>query len=250
MSRTARKQSATGIYHIMIRGADRRIIFADDQDCNTFLTILEKVKEKTDSSIYAYCLMGNHVHLLMKEGQESLEVFFKRLGVSYVHYYNQKYELLGHLFQDRFRSEGIDSDAYYLDVLRYICQNPIKAGLVKSIGDYPFLGCGGILDKRDFLDDVQKYTHLKTDELRVFLEGPCQYDHLEDEGPKRLMDKEAIARLCRVSGCRTVQEIGGLPENKRDEALRKGMSAGISIRQLSRLTGISKAVIEKIRKEK
>ena len=249
MSRTARKQSATGIYHIMIRGADRRIIFADDQDCNTFLTILEKVKKKTESAIYAYCLMGNHVHLLMKEGKEPLEVFFKRLGVSYVSYYNQKYQLLGHLFQDRFRSEGIDTDAYYLDVLRYICQNPVKAGLVKSIEDYPFLGCGGIIDKRGFLDDVQEYSHLNTDELRVFLEGPCQEDHLEDDGPKRLMDTEAIARLCSVTGCRNVQEIGGLPESRRDEALWQGMKSGISLRQLSRLTGVSKAVLERIRRK-
>ena len=249
MSRTARKQSATGIYHIMIRGADRRIIFADNQDCNTFLTILKKVKEKTDSCIYAYCLMGNHVHLLMKEGKESLEQFFKRLGVSYVYYYNQKYQLLGHLFQDRFRSEGVDSQAYYLDVLRYICHNPVKAGLVQSMWDYPFLGCGGILDKRGFLDDARQYTQMSTDELRIFLEGPCQDEHLEDVGPKRLLDTEAIARLCKTSGCSTVQEIGGLPESRRNEALRQGMGSGISIRQLSRLTGISKAVIEKIRKE-
>ena len=248
MSRTARKQSATGIYHIMIRGADRRILFADDQDCSMFLTILEKVKEKTGACIYAYCLMGNHVHLMIKEGQEPLEQFFKRLGVSYVYYYNQKYDWLGHLFQDRFRSEEIETDAYYLDVLRYICQNPVKAGLVKTIWDYPWLGCGGILDKNGFLNDVREYSQLGTDELRSFLEGPCHQEHLEDDGPKRLTDKEAIVRLCKAAGCRTVQEIGGWPEYERDEALRQGMRAGISIRQLSRLTGISKAVIEKVRR--
>ena len=248
MSRTARQASASGIYHIMLRGADRRIIFADDQDCDTFLRLLEKVREKTDSRLYAYCLMGNHVHLLMKEGKEPLEQFFKRLGVSYVRYYNQKYQLLGHLFQDRFRSEGIDTDAYYLDVMRYICQNPVKAGLVKSFWDYPYLGCGGILDKRGILNDAREYTRLDDDELRVFLEGPCQDEHLEDDGPKRLLDAEAIERLRKVSGCGTVQEIGGLPEKRRDEVLRQGMRAGISIRQLSRLTGISKALIERIKK--
>ncbi len=246
MSRTARKRSASGIYHVMIRGADRRIIFADDFDCKAFLTILAKTIEKTDFNVYAYCLMGNHVHLMVKEGQESLEQFFKRLGVSYVNYYNQRYQLLGHLFQDRFRSEGIDTDAYYLDALRYICQNPVKAGLVKSMWDYPWLGCGGIKDPRGILADVREYTSVGTDELRTFLEGPCLENHLEDEGPKRLTDADGILRLCEASGCKTVQEIGGWPEARRDEALRRGINAGISIRQLSRLTGISKAVIERI----
>lgn len=247
MARTARKRSSTGIYHVMLRGADRRIIYADGQDCNAFLTILAKAKEKTGFGIYAYCLMGNHVHLLVKEGQETLEQFFKRLGVSYVYYYNLRYQLLGHLFQDRFRSEAVETDAYFLDVLRYICQNPVKAGLVKTVWEYPWLGCGGIMDKRGFLDDIKAYTSLNPNDLQAFLEQPYQEDHLDDAGPKRLTDTEAIQRLCEATGCNTVQEIGGWPKNRMEEALRQGIRSGISIRQLSRLTGVSKSVIERIR---
>jgi len=249
MGRTARERSVSGIYHVMIRGVDRRIIFSDDEDRSTFLYSMAQAREKTGCSIYAYCLMGNHVHLLIREGREPLAQFMKRTCVSYVYYYNQKYELLGHLLQGRFRSEGVDTDAYFLDVLRYIVQNPVKAGQVKSPWDYRWLGCGGIKDEKGLLDDVGEYTHLTQEELKAFMEQPCQNGHLEDEGPRRISDTEAIGRLCKAAGCETVQEIGGWPETKRDRALRKGMDSGISIRQLSRLTGVSKTVIEKIRRQ-
>ena len=104
----------------MLRGMDRRIIFTDDMDRYVFLKKVEKAKEKSNFKLYAYCLMDNHVHMLIKEQDEPLELIFKRIGVSYVSYYNKKYELYGHLFQDRFRSEAVESDPYFLDVLRYI----------------------------------------------------------------------------------------------------------------------------------
>ena len=129
MPRTARKKSVSGIYHIMLRGADRRIIFGDDEDCRTFLDILFRIRKKHNFSLYAVCLRGNHVHMLIREEEEPLQIIMKRLGVTYVSYYNLKYDLLGHLFQDRFRSEPVDTPAYFMDVLRYICQNPVKAGL-------------------------------------------------------------------------------------------------------------------------
>jgi len=77
------------------------------------------VKRESMFQLYAYCLMGNHVHLLLREGEEPLGMTFKRIGVSYVYYYNWKYQLHGHLFQDRYRSEQVEDDAYFLDVLRW-----------------------------------------------------------------------------------------------------------------------------------
>ena len=248
MSRSARQKSATGLYHVMLRGADRRILFADDEDCLAFLRALKAARDRSHCAVYAYCLMGNHVHLLLREGEEALGQFMKRLGVAYVSYYNTKYELLGHLFQDRFRSEGIETDAYFLDVLRYICQNPVQAGLTKSIWDYRWLGCSEIKDASGILDSIREYTSLSADELRTFVAEPCQEIHLEDDGGKRLTDSEAIARLREAVNCSTVQEIGGWPENRKNEAIRVGLAAGISIRQLSRLTGIGKNIIERATK--
>ena len=102
MPRRARKQSETGIYHVMLRGIDRQLIFEDSEDYIWFLDIVEECREVCNFQLYAYCLMGNHVHLLLKVQDEGLETIFKRIGGRYVYYYNVKYQRVGHLFQDRF----------------------------------------------------------------------------------------------------------------------------------------------------
>lgn len=248
MPRAARKRAGTGLYHVMVRGADGRLLFLDDEDCRRFLDTLLRAKKESGFQLFAYCLMGNHVHLLLKEQQEPLELIFKRIGSSYVYYYNWKYQLHGHLFQDRFRSEAIEEDAYFLDVLRYICQNPIKAGLSKSPMDYPWLGCSGITKSSALLDSFGSLTDLAGEDLLGFVSEASSREHLEDEGARRLTDREAITRLREVCQCDSVQEIGRLSGERRDEAILKALDAGISIRQLARLTAISKSIIERAQK--
>ena len=249
MARMPRKKSATGIYHVMLRGADRRILFSDDEDCEQFLDTLRRAKKESMIRLFAYCLMGNHVHLLLREGDEPLGNTFKRIGVSYAHYYNWKYQLHGHLFQDRYRSERVEDDAYFLDVVRYICQNPVKAGLSKEPFGYPWLGCGEIAKAGELLDGFGDLTDLKGDTLVRFIGERCDGEHLEDHGAGRLTDREAIGRLRKACGCGNVQDIGGWTGEKRETAVRKALGTGVSIRQLSRLTGVSKAVIERITKK-
>ncbi|WP_308211980.1 transposase [Neobacillus cucumis] len=120
MPRVARVKSWSGIYHVMLRGANRQEIFHEEEDCLTFLRILERYKIKSELKIFAWCLMGNHVHLLVKEGNEPLSTTMKRIGVSFVSYYNWKYQTNGHLFQGRFRSENVEDVRYILTVVSYI----------------------------------------------------------------------------------------------------------------------------------
>ena len=132
MPRQARKKSGSGIYHIMLRGINRQQIFEDAEDRERFLETIENYKELCGYTIYAYCLMGNHVHILMREGKEDLTQVFKRIAGSYVYWYNWKYHRSGHLFQDRYKSEPVEDDSYFLTVLRYIHQNPVKAKICKT----------------------------------------------------------------------------------------------------------------------
>ena len=245
MPRGPRKLSSTGIYHVMLRGADRRVIFQDDQDNCVFLKKLLQVKQSSPFYLYAYCLMNNHVHLLMEERNEPLQTVFKRVGVTYVNYYNQKYELRGHLFQDRFKSEAIETDAYFLDVLRYICQNPVKAGLVTDPFKYSWLGCSGITYSDPLIDSIAPYTDMDRNTLADFVAHPCDSAHIDDNVYKRLTDREAIAKICKICNCAAVPEIGSWPVPMQRTAIKKLLRTGISIRQLSRLTGISKTLIEK-----
>ena len=108
MPRQARKESGTGIYHVMLRGINRQDIFEEQE---------------------AYCLMSNHVHLLLRERTESISISLKHLTVSYAAYYNKCYQRVGHLFQDRFKSEPVNDIEYFVTLLRYVHQNPVKAGI-------------------------------------------------------------------------------------------------------------------------
>ncbi|WP_252183540.1 transposase [Rossellomorea vietnamensis] len=135
MPRKSREKSSTGVYHIVFRGINRQTIFEDEEDKMVLLQKLARFMKVSSVELYAFCLMDNHVHLLVKETKESISDFMKRLSSSYVYWYNVKYQRCGHLFQERFNSENVESDAYFITVLRYIHQNPLKAGLVRSVWD-------------------------------------------------------------------------------------------------------------------
>jgi REP element-mobilizing transposase RayT len=133
MARYARRKSESGIFHIMLRGINKQSIFEDNEDRERFLNTIERYRKVSEYKIYGYCLMGNHVHLLLKEAGESISDAIKRICSSYVHWYNWKYDRCGHLFQDRYKSEPVEDEIYLLTVLRYIHQNPVKAGLTKTV---------------------------------------------------------------------------------------------------------------------
>jgi len=136
MPRQARIYSETGIYHIMMRGNEKRKIFLDDEDRRRFIyTLFEKASEEK-SDIYAYCLMDNHIHLLLHEDGANIARLMKRINVSFVYYFNKKYKRVGHLFQDRYKSEVVDNEDYLLAAVRYIHNNPVKAGIVRSPEEY------------------------------------------------------------------------------------------------------------------
>jgi len=108
MPRRSRRKSHSGIYHAMVRGIDRQLIFRDPADFLKYLRVLEECKRVSSFEIYAYCLMPNHVHLLIREGSEDLGKAFQRIGSRYAYWFNKKYERCGHLFQDRFKSEPVE----------------------------------------------------------------------------------------------------------------------------------------------
>ena len=151
MPRQPRKSSGTGIYHVMMRGINHQTIFEDEEDNYQFINTLDRMRVRYDDegnpsgsncTYYAYCLMGNHFHLLIREREESVGETIKRIASSYVYYYNRKYGRDGHLFKERFKSEPVNDMAYFTVLLRYIHQNPVKAGIVEKVKDYEFSSWG------------------------------------------------------------------------------------------------------------
>ena len=101
--------------------------------------------------LYAYCLMSNHIHLLIREREDTIGMAIKRIASSYVYYYNHKYSRDGHLFRERFKSEPVNDMAYFVTLLRYIHQNPLKAGMVADVKDYEFSSWGEYRDRTSTL---------------------------------------------------------------------------------------------------
>ena len=249
MSRKARVKSESGIYHIMLRGINQQQVFEDTEDYEKFLDILRDCKEICRFEIYAYCLMGNHLHLLIKEGTESLEQMFKRICGRFVYWYNVKYRRIGHLFQDRFKSEPVDSDAYFYAVLRYIHQNPIKAGLCKRVGDYTYSSYLEYVTVNDLVDREYVLGQMTIDEFVGLNNQTVDMDCMDiSEKPvNRVTDEQAKTMIRKISKCENASDFQALDVKVRDKYLKKLREKGISIRQLSRLTGVSFNLIRKIR---
>jgi len=136
MPRKPRTISSTGIYHIILRSVNQHIIFEEDADYQKFLYILSDCKTKYDVDIFAYCLMDNHIHLLLYSIPDTLSSFFQSLGTRFVRWYNTKYCRSGHLFQDRFFSSVVEDKKHFLSTLVYIHNNPVKANICKNQSDY------------------------------------------------------------------------------------------------------------------
>ena len=245
MPRQARRNSESGIYHIMLRGINQQQIFEDEEDGFRFLETLSKYKEQCGYEIYAYCLMGNHVHILLKEGKENLTLVLKRIAGSYVYWYNWKYRRCGHLFQDRFKSEPVEDDAYFLTVIRYIHQNPIKAGICKNIDGYKFSSyneyinkpnlvnvdfCLGIIDKEQFIEFNNEFN----DDICLDIR----------DNDFRLTDDEALKIIWKICKCKSVSDFQKFDKIKRNYYIEKLYKHGVSIRQISRLIGLSRKVVE------
>ena len=181
MPRTERRKSASGIYHVMLRGINHQQLFEDEEDYLRFLSILRECKEVSEYKLYAYCLMGNHVHLLLQEGKESLDLIFKRIGSRFVYWYNLKYQRVGHLFQDRYKSEPVETDAYFLTALRYVLQNPMKAGLEETPGTYGWSSYAAYAGRADGLTNSELAVGMPGEQANLLA-------YLAEKNEDRLLD--------------------------------------------------------------
>ena len=258
MPRIQRKKSKTGYYHIIIRGNEKRNIFNDDKDRLRFIDILYQKKKKDAFHLHAFCLMDNHVHMMMSEGLEDIAKVMQRITVSYVYYFNQKYKREGHLFQDRFRSEVVENDSYLISLARYIHQNPVKAGMVKSAGDYKWSSYNAYVNKRDFFNkiiDKEIVLAVFSDQVsqaeKLFIEFTnmqSQQSFLDILEEENVMDEdEAREVLKSLLENRKIEINGPIPNDLLKEFR---IVTGLAIRKIAKLTGMNKDKVNRILKEK
>ncbi len=248
MPRAARIKSSTGIYHVMLRGINRQTIFCDEEDNEKFVQVLSECKKICGYELYGYCLMGNHIHLLIKEENERLEQIFKRIGTRYVYWYNWKYKRSGHLFQDRFKSEAVETDAYFITVLRYIHQNPMKAGFCENLSDYKWSSYKEYIFMPDLADTDFAMELMCRDDFERYMHEQNDDKALDIDEKVRLTDAELIVKIYDELGIKSVM-IQAEPKEKQLKLIKEILNfEGVSSRQISRVTGISANIIWKIAK--
>jgi putative transposase len=139
MPRTARVTLKNAYYHIITRGNQRQPVFTDHRDYRKYLFLLAKYKKQFQFKLYCFCLMPNHVHLIIEVKEpETLNKIMRSLNLSYTLYFNFKHNKIGHLWQDRYKSRIIEKDTYLLHCINYVEANPVRASLVEDLTDYPW----------------------------------------------------------------------------------------------------------------
>ena len=247
--RTARKQSKADIYHVVARGTGQQIIFEDDADRKKFLELLKKATEAGDFELYAWCLMSNHVHMLVHATLEAMALRMRSLLSGYAAYFNMKTGRVGHLFQDRFLSEPVDDEEYLLTLVRYIHQNPARPGIARtehyrwsSYREYlQGNGISSVSFPLAVFGNIEEFERMHETLVK---EGSC-LDVGEGRPVRALPDEEALVLAQDLLGSVRLDTLKNLPVGERNTHLAALKRAGFSGRQIARLTGIGRGPIQR-----
>lgn len=251
MPRNCRKnqKSYTGVYHIILRSINQQEIFYDNTDRKKFLKCLKETKEKYHYDLYAYVLMHNHIHLVIMDKENRLSKIIQSMAISYALYFNKKYNRIGHVFYNRFKSKYVENLPYLLNIIRYIHFNPEKAGICEYSKFYwssyhNYRQFSGLVDTEKVLKmaemnakDFEKF-HIEYEKIKGF-----EKDDFESENI-RLSDEQAIKEIKRKLNIDNLIAIQNKETDKRDEMITQiAVIAGIERKQLARILGVNERTI-------
>ena len=247
MPRIARAKAESGFYHVIAKGSGGQNLFECDEDYLAFLSYLSKNCEKLSVLVRAYCLMTNHVHLLLEDHDDRLSEVMKATITSYALRFNSRAGHIGHVFQQRFKSQPIEDEGYLLQAVRYIHNNPAKAGVCpaseyrwSSFHEYAS-GVSAVADTSLILD------------MCGGVDGFLDFSAAAEDGGYRFAQRshisEARAREVagQILGKIAPTDVKTLGRESHDALLFDLKDAGLSARQISRLTGIGQNTIARAR---
>lgn len=245
MARGFRPIAESGCYHVVQRGNGQQIIFENTRDYKHFMELLVHYKEIFDYKIHAYCLMDNHFHLLLQT-KETLGSIMQAITRSYSVYYNTKYERTGHVFQGRFHSEVIDTRDYFFNVIQYIHLNPEKSNICQArqyrwSSYQEYMGTPRIADTSLLYSLIDgKFGFLELMERKHSLK--C----LDIDIKPIISDEAALTIIKNDLGLSSGTHLLSMIREERNSCLKYLKNAGLSARQIARLTGISKSLVARI----
>lgn len=261
MARKARVKAKSGMYHVLLQGVRNRKLFIDDEDARQFVDIMLRTKEDEAKgeenmavkryAVYAYCLAPSYVHLIIKEEEDNISVSAGRVMAAYAHYLNNKYDRDGAVYRGRFFSEPVEDEVRFDVVLRYITQTPLREKMVERLDDYlysswhEYVGVESDLPK--VCDIKEGYGQMDKEAIRQLLTAALPKD-VKCLAPKyvqhRPSDKKVMADIMRLTGAMNAAEYLMLTSNVAYKTITELRKTGASIRQLERLTGIGRGIIQ------
>ena len=252
MPRVARIESKTKIYHIMSRALNKQTLFDEEKDYLRFLHIVKSVKNEIDFSLYGYCIMNNHYHMLIKDKNNKISVIMNKINSKYANYYNLKNARTGYVFNDRYHnhSENVENKKYFLTCIRYIHQNPVKAGICNKTYDYKFSSIHlyrrdkgnylNLVDTNFIKDKFNNDEFLKWNELH-------NHDKCMEIMNNKLTDDEVTKLLYKYMNVNTKKEYLQASEEEKVVAILNLIDYSIPLMQLSRVTGFYYNKLQKLR---
>lgn len=264
MCRIPRGRSEADIYHVYLRGSGRQLIYESDQDRRFFLHILTLALRETDAQLYAYTLMGNHYHLIVKIDFNKLPAFAYRLNGTYATYFNDHHGRQGHLFESRYKSQPIDSNSYFLEAIRYVHRNPVAAHMAPTCADYPWSSYSAYFRQVTLCNDADhpEDQHLLRptipdtakaldmlggqEAFQEFHSHPCK-EKLADDRPyaASLTESDMIEMAREALQGLEPSTIKSLPKQDRDQKLRLLKLSMLTQPQIALVTGICQSTVSR-----
>jgi putative transposase len=183
MARPLRLEFDGAFYHVTSRGNSRQDIYFEQEDYQRFLDILGRVCQRHNWRIHAYCLMTNHYHLLVETPKGNLSAGMQQLNGVYTQYVNRHYQRCGHVFQGRFKRILVDTDIYYKTLVRYVLQNPLRAGMVTQLAEYywsSYHATAGSCTAPDWLVTYDVLARFDVDKTKAVAAFEAFCEHIDD----------------------------------------------------------------------
>lgn len=253
MPRSNRKKSLSNVYHVINRGINKQDIFLDKQDFLKFIKEVKNTKAKYDYEIYAYAFMNDHVHFIIYDKNENMSIAMQSLNVRYSIYFNKKYDRIGHLFKNRFKSKVVENKEYLKILVRYIHKNPENAGIepYKWTSYNEYLNRASIICKDRVLE---AFGNKHNEAIENFIKFHYDYKKFQDiyngfEMINKITDEELIGIIKNALKEENPLNIMKYDKIKKDQMISKILKIeGVSKGQIERVTGITRRTILNIEK--
>lgn len=259
MARESRKESPTKYYHVMMRGNNKEMIFENEAEKQYFLDQLQFQSNEGNIIIVAYCIMDNHVHLLINADILTMSESLKWINIKFASKYNYKYERVGHVFQGRYKSEIINNENHLVQVLRYIHNNPVSAKMVPQVSEYKWSSYNHYLYEKDNIIDPYEKQLI----LEIFSKSTKQFQefHLKEETNEFLeisidlekqKEEKAEKIITKYLDIHNIKNYDELRDNKKileELVIELINTSKLSHRRISELLGLNRGRIHSIAKK-